>query len=53
MTKYAFGILMLTVSSILTGFLGILQERTYTKYGPHWKEGLFYTVCVSPISNIS
>lgn len=35
---------MLTVSLMLTGVLGVLQERTYTKYGPHWKEGVFYTV---------
>ncbi len=36
---------MLTFSLLLTGILGVLQERTYTKYGPHWKEGVFYTVC--------
>lgn len=35
---------MLTFSLILTGVLGMLQEITYKKYGPHWKEGLFYTV---------
>ncbi|KAI0788817.1 UAA transporter [Abortiporus biennis] len=41
--NYTFGIGMLTVSLFLTGLLGILQERTYTKYGPCWKEGVFYT----------
>lgn len=35
---------MLTASLLLTGVLGLLQERTYTKYGPCWREGLFYTV---------
>lgn len=35
---------MLTVSLLLTGVLGLLQEKTYTRYGPCWKEGLFYTV---------
>jgi len=34
---------MLTVSLLLTGVLGMLQEQTYIKYGPCWKEGVFYT----------
>ena len=42
--RYTIGVIMLTVSLFLTGALGVLQERTYTKYGPHWKEGVFYTV---------
>ena len=44
--RYSVGVAMLTVSLLLTGILGVLQERTYTKYGPHWKEGVFYTVLV-------
>lgn len=43
-TQYTTGIIMLAISLILTGILGLLQERTYTRYGPCWKEGLFYTV---------
>lgn len=43
--RYTIGVAMLTFSLLLTGILGVLQERTYTKYGPHWKEGVFYTVC--------
>ena len=35
---------MLTISLFTSGILGLLQEKTYTKYGPHWKEGVFYTV---------
>jgi solute carrier family 35 (UDP-xylose/UDP-N-acetylglucosamine transporter), member B4 len=42
--RYIIGISMLTVSSLLTGVLGMLQERTYKKYGPCWREGVFYTV---------
>lgn len=42
--RYTIGVVMLTVSLLLTGILGVFQERTYTKYGPHWKEGVFYTV---------
>ncbi|EPQ56431.1 UAA transporter [Gloeophyllum trabeum ATCC 11539] len=41
--RYAVGILMLVSSLFLSGFLGILQERTYGKYGPCWREGVFYT----------
>ncbi|KAJ8517001.1 hypothetical protein ONZ45_g5768 [Pleurotus djamor] len=41
--KYAIGVTMLVVSLFLTAFLGLLQERTYKKYGPCWKEGVFYT----------
>ncbi|RPD64339.1 UAA-domain-containing protein [Lentinus tigrinus ALCF2SS1-7] len=45
--RYTIGVAMLTLSLFLTGTLGVLQERTYTKYGPHWKEGVFYTHCLS------
>ncbi|KAF9463007.1 UAA transporter [Collybia nuda] len=41
--KYMIGITMLIVSLFLTGLLGLLQEKTYQKYGPCWKEGVFYT----------
>jgi solute carrier family 35 (UDP-xylose/UDP-N-acetylglucosamine transporter), member B4 len=41
---YALGIAMLVASLICTGVHGALQERTYNKYGPHWREGIFYTV---------
>lgn len=43
--RYAIGVGMLVLSVVLTGFMGLLQERTYKKYGPCWKEGVFYTVC--------
>ena len=38
---------MLSASLLLTGALGVMQERTYSEYGPHWREGVFYTVSVS------
>ncbi|KAF4586154.1 golgi uridine diphosphate-N- acetylglucosamine transporter [Pleurotus pulmonarius] len=41
--QYSIGITMLFASLFLTGFLGLLQERTYKKYGPCWQEGVFYT----------
>jgi UDP-xylose/UDP-N-acetylglucosamine transporter B4 len=43
-TKYFIGIGMMSISLFCTGLLGLLQERTYTKYGPCWREGVFYTV---------
>ena len=42
--RYIIGISMMVVSLLCTGILGLLQERTYGKYGPCWREGLFYTV---------
>jgi len=47
LTDYTIGISMLALSLILTGVLGMLQEVTYKKYGPHWKEGLLYTHSLS------
>ncbi|KAJ3568372.1 hypothetical protein NP233_g5758 [Leucocoprinus birnbaumii] len=44
---YAMGILMLVISLFCTGLLGLLQEKTYRKYGPCWKEGVFYTHALS------
>ncbi|KAG6815977.1 hypothetical protein H0H87_009680 [Tephrocybe sp. NHM501043] len=41
--RYLTGVTMLVVSLFLTAFLGILQEKTYKKFGPCWKEGVFYT----------
>ena len=45
--QYFLGVGMLAVSSLLTGALGVLQEQTYHKYGPCWREGVFYTVSVT------
>ena len=42
--KYLTGIVMIVTSLLLTGVLGILQEKTYQEYGPCWKEAVFYTV---------
>ena len=42
--RYVIGISMTIMSLFCTGLLGLLQERTYGKYGPCWREGIFYTV---------
>ncbi|CAL1714901.1 unnamed protein product [Somion occarium] len=41
--EYAQGISMLVLSLFLTGTLGILQEKTFKKHGPCWRESVFYT----------
>ncbi|PPQ81271.1 hypothetical protein CVT25_015055 [Psilocybe cyanescens] len=46
-SKYFTGISMLTISLFCGGLLGMLQEQTYAKYGPCWKEGMFYTHALS------
>ncbi|KAF9069192.1 UAA transporter [Rhodocollybia butyracea] len=45
--RYTLGIAMVVASLLLTGILGVLQEQTYKKYGPCWKEGVFYTHVLS------
>jgi len=45
--QYIIGISMLIISSLLTGILGMLQELTFRKYGPCWREGMFYTHLLS------
>lgn len=45
--RYLLGVAMMTTSLILTGVLGMLQESTYSKFGPHWREGVFYTHLLS------
>ncbi|KAI0313280.1 UAA transporter family-domain-containing protein [Amylostereum chailletii] len=45
--RYTIGVSMLTASLVLTGILGMLQERTYKRYGPCWREGVFYTHALS------
>ncbi|TPX63159.1 hypothetical protein SpCBS45565_g06825 [Spizellomyces sp. 'palustris'] len=37
------GIGLLTLALVLACLLGQLQQITYTKFGRHWREGLFYT----------
>ncbi|KAJ7457681.1 UAA transporter [Mycena galericulata] len=41
--KYTIGVAMLVTSLLLSGLYGLLQERTYRKFGPCWREGVFYT----------
>ncbi|KAG9018008.1 golgi uridine diphosphate-N- acetylglucosamine transporter [Tulasnella sp. 427] len=46
--QYAIGIGMLSLATILTSTLGIVQERMFAKYGAKtWREGVFYTHLLS------
>ncbi|KAI0272628.1 UAA transporter [Gloeopeniophorella convolvens] len=46
-SRYAVGVAMLLLSLVCTGAHGALQERTYSAYGPCWREGVFYTHMLS------
>jgi UDP-xylose/UDP-N-acetylglucosamine transporter B4 len=46
-SRYTLGIAMLLASLVCTGVHGALQERTYSTYGPWWREGIFYTHMLS------
>lgn len=45
--EYLLGIICLALSLLGSGLLGLLQERAFAKYGPHWKEGVFYNHAMS------
>ncbi|KAG8933716.1 golgi uridine diphosphate-N- acetylglucosamine transporter [Tulasnella sp. 417] len=46
--QYAIGVGMLSLATILTSTLGIVQERMFAKYGAGtWREGVFYTHLLS------
>jgi len=45
--NYVMGLLMLSVSLLFTGLLGVLQEVTFKEYGPCWQESIFYTHALS------
>lgn len=46
--QYATGVLLLFSALVLTGFMGIWQERTFKLYGnQNWRESLFYSHLLS------
>ena len=42
--RWLLGVAILALSLVFTGFLGILQDLSYRKFGQHWQEALFYAV---------
>ncbi|WZH39506.1 UDP n-acetylglucosamine transporter [Fusarium acuminatum] len=41
------GLLILFVAQVLSAIMGLYTEATYAKYGPQWKENLFYSHALS------
>ncbi|KAF9869817.1 protein phosphatase pp2a regulatory subunit b [Colletotrichum karsti] len=41
------GLVILFVAQILSAIMGLYTEETYKKYGPQWKENLFYSHLLS------
>ena len=41
------GLMILAVAQLLSAVMGIYTELTYSKYGRHWHENLFYQHCLS------
>ncbi|KAF4510434.1 hypothetical protein G6O67_002322 [Ophiocordyceps sinensis] len=41
------GLVILFVAQLLSAIMGIYTEATYRRYGPHWKENLFYSHVLS------
>ena len=54
MARFLTGLTILFVAQVLSAFMGLYIEATYTKYGNNYREGLFYTVRASLLqANIS
>ena len=46
--EYATGVLLLFSALVLTGFMGLWQERTFKQYGKdNWRESMFYSHLLS------
>ncbi|KAJ4394262.1 golgi uridine diphosphate-N- acetylglucosamine transporter [Gnomoniopsis smithogilvyi] len=41
------GLVILLVAQVLSAIMGLYTEETYRKYGPQWKENLFYSHLLS------
>ncbi|KAI1634370.1 UAA-domain-containing protein [Biscogniauxia mediterranea] len=45
--SFSTGLAVLFVAQILSAIMGLYTEETYKRYGPHWKENLFYSHLLS------
>ena len=45
--RFEFGLLILLVAQLLSAYLGIYVQDTYTQYGNRWDENLFYSHLLS------
>ena len=46
-SEFITGLTILAVAQLLSAIMGIYTELTYSKYGRHWHENLFYQHCFS------
>lgn len=46
-SEFITGLMILAVAQLLSAVMGIYTELTYSKYGRHWHENLFYQHCLS------
>ncbi|EAA36131.1 hypothetical protein GE21DRAFT_2314 [Neurospora crassa] len=46
-SDFGIGLAILFVAQSLSAVMGLYTEETYKKYGPHWKENLFYSHLLS------
>ncbi|KAM5370638.1 hypothetical protein ACJZ2D_008352 [Fusarium nematophilum] len=44
---FSTGLIILFVAQILSAIMGLYTEATYAKYGPQWRENLFYSHALS------
>ncbi|KAG7422530.1 UDP-N-acetylglucosamine transporter yea4 [Fusarium oxysporum f. sp. rapae] len=44
---FSTGLVILFVAQLLSAIMGLYTEATYAKYGPQWKENLFYSHALS------
>lgn len=44
---FSTGLIILFVAQMLSAIMGLYTEATYQKYGPHWRENLFYSHILS------
>lgn len=45
--SFGMGLTVLFIAQILSAIMGLYTEETYKKYGPQWKENLFYSHLLS------
>lgn len=45
--QFIAGLSVLFIAQVLSAFMGLYVESTYSKYGSNWREGLFYTHALS------
>lgn len=44
---FSTGLVILFVAQVLSAIMGLYTEATYAKYGPQWRENLFYSHALS------